>query len=126
MTAYGPVADVQRARQSVFMSRMDIQRESAPELVANVRMYETREGGRAGPALPGWGCTVMASNLEPLPGWDALPLLRDQPLYPGESRRLGFVFLTPEEALPAINEAGRFYLWEGRFIGEATVVASGD
>jgi hypothetical protein len=35
-------------------------------------------------------------------------------------------FLTPEEALPAINEAGRFYLWEGGFIGEATVVASGD
>ena len=105
---------------------MDIQPESAPELVADVRMYETSEGGRAGPAPPGWGCPVMTSNLEPLQGWDALPLLRDQPLYPGESRRLGFVFLTPEEALSTINEAGRFYLWEGRYIGEATVVANGD
>lgn len=104
---------------------MDLQREGAPELVADVRMYETSEGGRAGPAPPGWGCPVMVSTAEPLQGWDAIPLLHDQPLCPGESRRVGFVFLTPEEALPAINEAGRFYLWEGRFIGEARVIANG-
>ncbi|WP_175518153.1 hypothetical protein [Sphingomonas sp. OK281] len=107
------------------MSRVDIQREAAPEIVADVRMYETADGGRAAPAAPGWGCPVMVSDVEPLLGFDALPLLRDQALEPGECRRLGFVFLSPQEAVAAIEKAGRFYLWEGRFVGEATVVANG-
>jgi len=67
----------------------------------------------------------MVSTTEPLQGWDALPLLRDEALHPGEARRLGFVFLSGQEAVDAIKEAGRFYLWEGRFIGEATVVPDG-
>jgi len=67
----------------------------------------------------------MVSNIEPLSGFDALPLLRDRALEPGERRRLGFVFLSPQEAVAAIEKAGRFYLWEGRFIGEATVVSNG-
>lgn len=107
------------------MSRIDIQREAAPQIVADVRMYETVEGGRKHPAEPGWACPVMTSNVEPLQGFDALPLLRDRPLEPGEHRRLGFVFLSPEEAVAAIKKAGRFYLWEGRFIGEAAVVSDG-
>jgi hypothetical protein len=89
-------------------------------------MYETIDGGKTQPGGPGWGCVVMVSNAEPLEGWEALPLLRDQRIYPGESRRLGFVFLSPEDAVKAVKEAGRFYLWEGRFIGEATVVANGN
>jgi len=105
------------------MSRVEIQREAAPEIVADVRMYETADGGRATPAAPGWGCPVMVSDVEPPVGFDALPLLRDQALEPGECRRSGFVFLLPQEALAAIANAGRFYLWEGRFVGEATVVA---
>lgn len=55
---------------------------------------------------------------------DALPLLRDRPLGPGECRRVGFVFLCPEDAVPAIEAAGRFWLWKGRFVGEAIVVPS--
>jgi hypothetical protein len=107
------------------MSRVDFQREAAPQIVADVRMYETADGGRATPAAPGWGCSVMVSDVEPLSGFDALPLLRDQALEPGECRRLGFVFLSSEESVAAIEEAGCFYLWEGRFVGEATVVANG-
>lgn len=93
-----------------------------PQLVADVRMCETEAGGRQSAALPGWGCPVSASRDEPLETWDALPLLRDAPLEPGERRRLGFVFLSGDEAAHALREAGRFYLWEGRFIGEAVVV----
>lgn len=107
------------------MSRVEIQRDAAPQVVADVRMYETADGGRATPAEPGWGCPVMVSNVERLTGFDALPLLRDQALEPGECRRLGFVFLSPQEAVAAIENAGGFYLWEGRFIGEATVVSIG-
>ncbi|WP_245968691.1 hypothetical protein [Hephaestia caeni] len=66
---------------------------------------------------------MMVSDAEPLQGWDALLLLRDQPLRPGEERRLGFVFLSGQEAADTFKTAGQFYLWEGRFIGEATVVS---
>jgi hypothetical protein len=65
----------------------------------------------------------MVSNKEPWIGFDALPLLRDDPLLPGQRRRLGFVFLSPDDALPVVREAGRFYLWEGRIVGEADVVS---
>jgi hypothetical protein len=40
---------------------------------------------------------------------------------PGETRRVGIAFLSPDEALPEILRAGKFFLWEGRIIGEATV-----
>lgn len=48
--------------------------------------------------------------------------LGDELFEPGSERRVGFVFLTPE-GLEKVKEAGRFYLWEGRFIGEADVLA---
>jgi hypothetical protein len=47
--------------------------------------------------------------------------LGEQPFTPGAERRVGFRFLTPE-GLQEMKEAGRFFLWGGRFIGEATVV----
>jgi hypothetical protein len=104
------------------MSRENIQREAQPQLVAEVRMYGPKDGGRTGPAQPGWSCPVFVSKTEPLHGWDALPLLRDEPLYPGDKRDLGFVFFSGQEAADALKEAGSFYLWEGCFIGEATVI----
>jgi hypothetical protein len=45
-------------------------------------------------------------------------------MHPGDRRRLGFVFLSGEEAAEIMRRAGRFYLWEGGFIGEADVVGS--
>ena len=107
------------------MSRIDIQRNAEPQIVADVRMYATGAGGRLGPTGPGWGCLVTVSDVEPRSGWDALPLLRDAPLFPGETRRVGFVFLSPEEAVAEIAKAGHFYLWEGRCVGEAIVVVDG-
>jgi len=47
-----------------------------------------------------------------------------EPLSPSESRRVGFVFLSGEEAAAVFNKAGVFYLWEGRFIGEAVVISN--
>lgn len=105
------------------MSRADFVKTATPQLTAEVRMFETTDGGRQGPAYSGWGCPCMVSQMEPLVGYDALPLIGTHPLWPGETRRLGFVFLSHEEAVPIMNAAGRFYLWEGGFIGEATIVA---
>lgn len=93
-----------------------------PHLVAEVRMFSTAMGGRKGPAYPGWGCPCLLSKAEPLTGYDAWPLLDAAPLLPGERRRLGFYFLSHEEAVPLMRSVGRFYLWEGGFIGEAMVI----
>ena len=64
----------------------------------------------------------MISREEPLSGNDGWPVL-DEPLHPGEQRAaVPFVFLTPEGA-ETVKRARHFYLWEGRFIGEAQVVS---
>lgn len=105
------------------MSRVDLQRTAPAQLTAEVRLYETADGGRESAMQPGWTGPVMTdTTTRPMIGWDALPLLRDQPLHPGETRTLGFVFLSGEPAVQALREAGIFYLWEGRFIGEGRVV----
>jgi hypothetical protein len=96
------------------MGRAEQLRKMTAQLVANVELYPT--------AYPGWGCPCMISKEDPLVGWDAWPLLGDSTLEPGDERQLGFVFLALE-GLEHIRAAGKFYLWEGRFIGEATVVS---
>jgi hypothetical protein len=93
----------------------------SPQLVADVTLYATVEGGRKHAAQPGWGCPCCCSMSSPVVGWDGWPLL-DGPLAPGDRRRLGFVFLSGDEAATVMRKAGTFYLWEGRFVGEAIVV----
>jgi len=102
-------------------TRADALREMTPQLVADVVLYPTSHGGKRLVVQPGWGCPCSCSNSTNATFYDGWPLL-DAPLAPGERRRLGFVFLSGEEAANALRNAGRFYLWEGRFIGEATVV----
>jgi len=53
---------------------------------------------------------------------DGWPVLGDTAIQPGESRRLGFVFLSGEETAKLLRDAGKFFLWEGGFIGEAVAV----
>ncbi len=102
-------------------TRADALREKSPQLVADVLFYPTEEGGKRLTAQPGWGCPCSCSKSTDAVFYDAWPLL-EKPLSPGESRRLGFVFLSGEEAAAVFRRAGKFYLWEGHFIGEATVV----
>ena len=93
-----------------------------PDLAADVRLYPTENGGRSIPALLGWGCPCFTSKDTQQGGWDARLQLEDEPFAPGTERRVGFVFLSPEGA-ETMKRAGHFYLWEGRFIGEAQVVS---
>jgi hypothetical protein len=78
------------------------------------------KGGRKTEARPGWGCPCMVSQRPPLSGYDGWPVL-DEPLIPGEQRSGVPFFFLSSEAAENIMAAGRFYLWEGRFVGEATV-----
>ncbi len=104
------------------LSRADKLRATAPQLIADVTFYSAAEGGRDAAVLPGWGCPCLCSKSSTVGGWDGWPILYE-PLAPGDRRRLGFVFLSGEEATSALRKAGRFYLWEAGFIGEAVVVA---
>lgn len=90
--------------------------------MADVRLYRADEGGRRSTVFPGWGCPCIVSSEPPWTGRDGWPLLGGQSFAPGDERRLGFVFLSAD-APQALRDAGRFYLWEGRIIGEATVVS---
>jgi hypothetical protein len=93
-----------------------------PQLIADVTLYSTSLGGRKSPAPPGWGCPCCCSKSSPIVGYDGWPLLEDPPLAPGDQRRLGFVFLSGNEAIEVFRKAGKFFLWERGFIGEAIVV----
>lgn len=120
---FRPIADMHRPDHRQAMSRDIIQRTAEPQLTAEVTLYATSEGGRKDALRPGLLLPCMISKGEPLEAWDGLPLLRDVPLYPGETRHLGFVFLSGKKAADALRAAGKFYLWDGRLIGEAVVTA---
>lgn len=96
----------------------DFIKTATSDIVAAVRLYSPEEGGRSEPILPGFRCLCMASQFRPLVGYEVYPLLM-RPLAPGETRRIGLSLLSPDDAIPAFTAAGRFYLWDGRFIGEA-------
>ena len=108
-------------------TRAEALRHMTPHLVADVYLYSTAEGGKQLTVEPGWGCPCACSKSTDAVFYDAWPLL-DAPFAPGERRRLGFVLLSgespsTEEAAAILRRAGTFYLWEGHFIGEATVVS---
>ncbi|MCJ8157934.1 hypothetical protein [Sphingomonas sp. LaA6.9] len=103
--------------QEMFQSR-------SRDLVADVRLYDADQDGRrqAIPAEVAFGCLCFLSKSISKGGWDARLQIGNEPFSPGTSRQIGFVFLTPAGA-DAIKQAGHFYLWDGRFIGEASVIS---
>jgi hypothetical protein len=105
-------------RESTLRQRLALK---SPDLTANLYLYPTEEGGRKGAIALGYGCpcTKDKSLRE---GWDGYPLLQNE-MMPGERRRVGFVFLSGAHAVLGLKSCERFYLWEGRFIGEAEICA---
>ena len=102
------------------MSRREFLLAAEPHLIADVTLYATNAGGREEPVYLGWGCPCLPSRAAP--GWDGWPLIGEDPLVPGETRRVGFHFMSGDEAANVMRKAGRFYLWEGRLVGEAEVI----
>jgi|GEM_PF-958475 len=94
-----------------------------PELIVDLKIYPTAQGGRVSPIEPGWGspCTVQSERGSGWIGYDGWPLL-DKPMVPGEARRVGYVFLSGKEAADHLRSAGKFYILEGGIIGEAAIV----
>ena len=105
-----------------YASRAERLKAMAPQLIADLFLYPTSSGGRKTAVQPGWGCPCCLSKDPPIIAYDGWPLLGDTPLLPGESRQLGFVFLSGEESAALLRKSGFFFLWEGGIIGEAKIL----
>jgi hypothetical protein len=69
-------------------------------------------------------CPCSAQKDKAPGGWDCMVLLGEPLLALGETRCLGFVFLSGQKAADIMRAAGTIYLWDPDFFGEATVVES--
>jgi len=104
------------------MSREIFVRDSAAHLVVDLYLYPTAEGGRRSSIGLGFGCPCFASKELTDEAWDGFPKLTENGLQPGQRQRVEMVFMSGPRAAAALSKHGRFYLWDGRFIGEAEVV----
>jgi len=95
-----------------------------PDLVAEVKLYPSSESRRRSALKPGYGCPCFIQKNTEQPGWDAWMQLGKSEFAPGETRTVGFCFLSGEKAAREMRKSGTFYLWEMGFIGEARIVAS--
>jgi hypothetical protein len=93
-----------------------------PDLIADVYLYETEQGGKRFPIQGIYRFPCFARKDIEDAGWDCTIEVGQPALYPGQKRRIRFVFLSGREAVTALARAEKFYLWEGKFIGEAEVV----
>ena len=93
-------------------------KEVEPDFIATITLYPSNNGGRAGPIVGQWfGCPCKFDPKD-FSCWDCRILNRGEKFSPGETKKFGMVFLTPE-AGALFRAVGKIYLWEGRIIGEA-------
>ena len=74
------------------------------------------------PVWGGYRCPCFAQKDTAPGGWDCIIQVGETPLAPGERRRLAFAFLSGQKAAAIMKGVPMFYLWEGKFIGEAVTV----
>jgi hypothetical protein len=91
------------------------------DLIVDVKLYSVTEGGRHHPIVGEWFSCPCKLGKNDFEARDCRLLLNGLTMSPGETRRLGIKFLSDDSA-PIFRDAGKFYLWEGKIIGEAVVV----
>jgi hypothetical protein len=90
-----------------------------PDLTADLRLLSGSEGGREAPIHFGWCFPCQGDDSDE--SWSGYPLLEYE-MAPGDTRRVGFVFLMGSQAADALRKARTFRLWEKRVIGVANVL----
>ena len=94
-----------------------------PHFIATITLYPSDKGGRASPIVgERFGCPCKFDEAD-FTAWDCRILTRGERFSPGETKKFGIVFGTPEAA-PLFRSVRKFYLWEGRIIGEAHATTS--
>jgi hypothetical protein len=108
------------------MNRPENLKTKKPHLMVDLTLYPTEAGGKSLPISLGWGslCTLQSEKGSGWGGHDGWPLLIDGPMSPGEMRRVGYFFLGGQEAVNYLSGFEKFYIWEGRIVGEARIVNS--
>ena len=94
----------------------------AGECGRNVFYEYYSEDGKIYPISLGWGCPCFVAKNKNLLAHDGYPLLGDTTMSAGETREFGYWFMLGEKAAIKFRTAGRFFLWEGWFVGEAIVL----
>lgn len=94
-----------------------------PHFMVDVTLYTSDRGGRSEPiAREGFGCPCkLEDNSNTFA--DCRLFLGGQQIAPGETKRVGIRF-SYEPAASVFRSAGKFFLWDGRVIGEAVVTPS--
>jgi hypothetical protein len=93
----------------------------APDFIAEITLYSSDKGGRNHPIIgERFGCPCKFDPKD-FTAWDCRILTEGESFLPGETKQLGIKFLSPSVA-PAFRSVAKFYLWEGRIIGEARSV----
>ncbi len=92
----------------------------APQLIAEITLLPSAEGGRAGPILQGEFRGVLMVGEE---GFSFRMVVPDKEgLAPGGKGRFGIQFLAPEIALPRFPAGKRFAVSAGRTVGTGEVL----
>lgn len=91
------------------------------DIVARVRLYATSEDGRQGPTPFGYfGCLFVVGTAS----FDCRLLLSDAgPLHPGSISEVPIKFLEPKLIEDLLKVGSRFFLRDGKIIGEGEVTA---
>jgi hypothetical protein len=92
-----------------------------PHFMIDLTLFPPEMGGRKEPITrEGFGCPCKLDK-----GGDTFAdcrlSLRGQRIQPGETKQVGIRF-SHEPAASLFRAKGKFYLWDGRIIGEAVVV----
>lgn len=92
-----------------------------PHFMVDLTLYTPEKGGRKEPITrEGFGCPCkLDKNRDTFA--DCRLFLNGQHISPGETKRVGIRF-SFDPAASVFRAAGKFYLWDGRAIGEASVV----
>lgn len=95
------------------------------DMLVRLKMYPTDQGGMEHYKLAGWGCPAYRNRdpAQDTEGYSVFPKLGDQRLEPGTEVEFEVVFLSPQGALNYFEGLDHFYLWNGRCIGEAKILA---
>ncbi len=91
-----------------------------PEIIAEITLRTSSEGGRKGPILSGEYLGVFGAGEQNFSVRFWLPDSED--FAPGQTRQVSVQFLFPEAAIPYFPAGAIFTVREGKIIGDGIVI----